>query len=428
MGKIDILNLEWPYSERDLHIVTPVLLYLQKRYHLRFKTKSIFNGYYYLLKYRPKILVISNFAGDKINHEVVKTAYQMGIKVVSLISEGNVKPENVHQFLWGWNKEKKLYVDKLCLWSERSRTLFIKAYPQYADRFAVTGATGFDRYQLLRFKTKNTFLEENGLTFRKIVGIAGWGFDHLFGEYYKQHEAQYLRVLGKEQIEMHRNDLMKLRHIYQEIIERNRDILFILRYHPGTVDFKKSEFYGLEKYDNVCISKPHQNNGYTISDLINISDLWIGYETTTALEAWLLGKETFLINPSRTDFIRENVHRGSPIVQTAKEAQTLIDTFFKRQRIEAFERLQQHREAVIRDAIGYADGKNHIRAAEEIYRVFETPLKRACHQSIVIYQKIGKQMLKLLLAKTLLKRRWRHMCHYTDFALPYQTAYDRVIV
>ena len=427
MGKIDILNLEWPQSDRDLHIVTPVLLYLQKRYHLRFKTESIFNGYYYLLKYRPKMLVISNFAGDKINHEVVKTAYEMGIKVVSLISEGNVKSEYVHQFLWGWNKEKRLYVDKLCLWSERSRRLFTEAYPEYANFFTVTGATGFDRYRLLTFKTKEAFLRENSLSFRKIVGIAGWGFDHLFGAYYQQHEAQYLQVMGQKQIKMHRDDLVKLRRIYRELIEQNRDTLFILRYHPGTIDFEKSEFFGLEKYGNVFVSIPHQNTRYTISDLINISDLWIGYETTTALEAWLMGKQTFLINPSGKDFIRENVHRGSPIVQTTQEAQKFLDAFFTNKRIEAFERLQQYREEVIRDAIGYADGQNHIRAAEAIYAIFETPSNRAWKSGARIYRKMGKQILKLLLAKTIFRKQWSHMRQHSGFAQSYQIEYDRVI-
>ena len=44
---------------------------------------------------------------------------------------------------------------------------------------------------------------------------------------------------------------------------------------------------------------------------ISLSDLWITYESTTALEAWLLGVPTCLLNPSGTDFnFREGYHLG----------------------------------------------------------------------------------------------------------------------
>ena len=70
--KIDVLNLEWPQSERDRHIITPVYLYLREKYKLIVKSESVFNGYFYLLKYRPKLLVISNSVGADINFSISK--------------------------------------------------------------------------------------------------------------------------------------------------------------------------------------------------------------------------------------------------------------------------------------------------------------------------------------------------------------------
>lgn len=52
MTRLDVLNLEWPKSDRDLHIVTPVLACLNIKYKVSYKTISIFNGYYYLLRDR----------------------------------------------------------------------------------------------------------------------------------------------------------------------------------------------------------------------------------------------------------------------------------------------------------------------------------------------------------------------------------------
>jgi surface carbohydrate biosynthesis protein len=426
LNKLDILNLEWPNSDRDLHIVTPVLIYLNKKYNISFKTKSIFNGYYFLIKYKPKMLIISNFGGAGINHEIVKLAYSMNIKVVSFISEGNVKEEALEQFLWGWNTDKILYVNKMLLWSNRSRDIFLSQYPYLKDRLTTSGATGFDRYKLLKFIPKNKFLKDNNLDYNKIIGIGAWGFDHFFGDYYAKHEQQFLEIYSKEQIEMHRNDLFKVQRVYQMLIENNPDILFILRYHPGTIDFEKNEFYGLEKYDNVFISNKFMNNQYQISDLINISDLWIGYETTTAMEAWLLGKQTFLINPTRSDFIRENVHKGSPIVKSAEEAQDLIDEYFKNYTIKSFEELKDSRKRIIKDVIEYGDGQNYIRASEEVLKVFNQSNKKVKF-SFKIYFKSFKQILKIILSKTVLKKRWPELDYKNNFAKSYQNMYDKVI-
>ena len=426
LSNLDILNLEWTNSDRDLHIVTPVLIYLQKKYNLSFQTKSIFNGYYYLIKYRPKILLISNFGGAGINNEIVKLAYGMGIKVVSFISEGNVKEEALEQFLWGWNRDKILYVDKMLLWSKRSENIFLFKYPNLKDKLITTGATGFDRYKLLSFQNKKFFLEKNHLNYKKIIGIAAWGFDHLFGDYYKRNEKYYLDVFGQEQIAMHQYDLFELQKIYKQLIESNQDTLFILRYHPGTIDFEKNEFYGLEKYKNVFVSNKFTNNHYQISDLINISDLWIGYETTTALESWLLNKQTFLINPTRSDFIRENVHKGSPIVNSFENAQSLIDEFFTYKTIKEFKKLQSFRDEIIKEVIEYGDGKNYIRASEEVMKIYNQPDRNIKYNS-KLYMGMVKQMLKLTLSKTIIKKRWSELEYRRDFPKPYQEMYNKAI-
>ena len=426
LSRLDILNLEWPNSDRDLHIVTPVLIYLYKKFNIKFKTRSIFNGYFYLIFYRPKILVISNFGGADINHNIVKLANKMGIKVVSFISEGNVKPEVLEQFLWGWNKDKVLYVEKMLLWSKRSEDIFLSKYLYLKDRLITTGATGFDRYELLNFKTKESFLKETGLSYNKIIGIAAWGFDHFFGDYFKNHKESYLKLIGHDGIDMHRNDLFKLQKIYRELIEKNQEILFILRYHPGTIDFEKNEFYGLEEFKNVFVSNSLKNNEYKIADLINISDLWIGYETTTALEAWLLGKQTFLINPTRSDFVRENVYKGSPIVKNVNESQKLIDEYFNSKTMMGFENLVSFREEIIKDVIGHSDGKNYIRASNEILEVFRSEDKKITY-SFKVYKEAFKQILKILLSKTIMKKRWSKLDHKSDFAKPYQDKYNKVI-
>lgn len=427
MSKLDILNLEWPQSDRDLNIVTPVLVYLNKKYNIKYKTLSIFNGYYYVLKYQPKLVLISNFNGALINEDIVKLLYISGTKVISLISEGNVSEYNPDRFLWRSlvSSERKLYLDKFILWSNRSKNLFLNNYPEFESKLSVSGAIGFDRYKILNFTNKDSFLKEYGFKFKNIVGIGAWGFCSFFGDFFEIKSKEYYQIYSMEQINMFKKDLYKLQKIYKELVENNRDILFILRYHPGTIDFEKNEFYGLDIYDNVFISNKYINN-LKIADLINISDLWIGYETTTALEAWLLNKQTFLINPTRSDFKRENIHKGSPIVKTSEEAQKLIDEFYENSTIKSFEFLEEERKKIIKDTIEYDDGKNHQRAAEEIVKVLNEE-DREIKFSMKIYIEAAKQILKLILSKTIFKNRWPNLKYKSDFAKKYQDIYSEAI-
>jgi len=422
--RLDILNLEWPDSDRDLHIVTPSLVYLNKKYNIQYKTKSIFNACYYLLKYKPKMIIIASYVGAGINLNIANIAKFMNIKLVTLISEGNFKKDELDLYLFGsyGQKQKKIIADRYLLWNTMSYNLIKEKYNNLINIFSVVGGTGFDRYKLLEYKNKQQFLIENDMKYKHIIGIAGWAFGIMFNN----DKEYYINMYGEEQVEMHQKDLQRINAIYEEIIESNKNILFILRYHPVTCSLNEDEFCSLEKYKNVFISNKYKNQNYQISDLINISDLWIGYETTTALEAWLLNKQTFLINPTRSDFIRENVHKGSPIVKTTKEAQNLINEFFDTGTMKSFDKLESNRDEIIKDVIEYVDGKNHIRAADEIMKVYNKPDKTVKY-GFKIYKEASKQILKLILSKTIMKKRWPELKYESDFAKPYQDMYDKAI-
>ena len=424
--KIDILNLEWPGSFRDRHIITPVYLYLRERYGLNIVSENIFNGYFYLLKYRPKLLLISNSCGADINFLISKIAYKMNIKVVSLISEGNiVTQEQIDEFLWGWNTEKILYEDAKILWSNRSRNIFLKRHPELAEKLYVSGGTGFDRYRMLKFIDKSTFLFKKELKkYKKIVGIAGWVFDIFFkGKRLEFYKTNFTESFNNERIfELHRKNLFLIKNIYKKLVENNKDILFILRYHPGVMNFEQSEFRELESYENVYVSNPaRKQNSDDISDLINISDLWIGYNSTTFLEAWLLGKTTILVNPTRSDFIRENISRGSLIASNYTEAQKFIDIFFEKRKIPEFEALREIREKIIKDVIEYSDGKNYIRAAEIIYKIFSKDNEKKEHINYLHFPflKMLRQAFGFYRTKPFLKYNVNsEIKHYESLYLP----------
>ena len=59
----DVLNLEWASKGRDIDIVEPVLSFLEIKFDFKVVRESILNAEFKLLKYRPKLLVISNAVG-----------------------------------------------------------------------------------------------------------------------------------------------------------------------------------------------------------------------------------------------------------------------------------------------------------------------------------------------------------------------------
>jgi surface carbohydrate biosynthesis protein len=365
---MDILNLEFPNLDRDRHIITPVYEYLKKKHNVKAVSKNLHNRFFLLCWYRPKMLLLSNAHGQNETIEIMKVAHASGIKVITLVTEGNFHEENLHGYLWGWNYEKKLNQDAFIFWNEKSRQMSLKHHPELEGKLFVSGATGFDRYALFKFRSKTEFLSKHNLNaYKGIIGIAGFGvFDHLDRiEYLKKMQP----AITDEQIQMHIADLEKLRQLYFDLAASNPDILFIIRQHPQVVDTTRSEFTKVVSLPNVIISNNYQKTKYelnNITDVISVCDIWMGYESTTVIEAWLLKKPAVLINPTSPDFVRENHSSACPKLKTLQEVQDVIQEFFATGKIAACEQLQQVKEEIINDIIGHNDGQNHRRAGDII--------------------------------------------------------------
>jgi len=141
-----------------------------------------------------------------------------------------------------------------------------------------------------------------------------------------------------------------------------------LKEHPGCLGRRRaSAIEGLDDYENSLIIK----NEESIIDCIGICDFWINYESTTAIEAWLLGKQTCLLNPSGTDFPRANVYQGSPNFPTIETLQNAINQFYENGELPGFNELDSYRDNIIKDTIQWDDGLNHVRAGNEIIDILE---------------------------------------------------------
>lgn len=369
MSKIDILNLEWSSSGRDIHIIEPVLCYLEKEGYHVCRSSYLF-PFYKIIKNRPKMIVISNNNGSISNFNVSKFAYLMGINVVTLTSEGdycildNGIGDAIKSFFWGWDLAREFPVDLHLEWSSKNINLIDKYVGLSNEQFAkvkVSGATGFDRYSLLEFKTRDELLSKyNKNGFKKVIGYAAWMFDCFVDESYWY--AATCRF-SDETAKMHMQSKELVKKVLKDAIENNPDILFILKRHPGEVNYCNTELADLEKYNNVLMLM----NEEQIDDVINVCNFWMAYESTTCLEAWLLNKQTVLINPIEFTDNRSEIAQGSPVITNYEALQRDIDIGH----ISGFDELHETRKNIITKIIEHSDGKNYIRAGNYIIEEFK---------------------------------------------------------
>jgi hypothetical protein len=374
MSKIDILHLDWPNSERDLNISIPVLVYLKKKYNYSVKSKNIFNGLFYLRLYKPKALLLSNSIGADINFIVSKYAFEAGVYVFTLTSEGNFKENHMNTFLWGWNKEKKNYHHLQNIWSERALKLAIDDAPDFKRIGFVGGGTGFDKYKLLPKLNKADFYDTypSLKKFKSIIGITSFGYyEHLHTpEYVVEHKIE--ERYGIKQLKMYYDDYQTLKNTYRDIILKNPETLFILRTHPLSKNLEKTEFKDCSNLPNVFLSIPGNKklssfqNELSVVDCISLAELWIAYESTTIMEAWLLNKPTTVFNPTTFDFTREDSYKGATKISNSDSLLKNIREITKGQKNIEFEELKSIREQIIKDTIGFSDGKNHQRVGDKI--------------------------------------------------------------
>ncbi len=379
--KVDVLSLTMMSTGRDVEMVIPLLYYCEKVLGLSTFSASGVDARYFLDKLNPRLLLVPNSVGDNNYIKAVKYAAKKNIPVLSLTSEGDFDEKKIHEMVWGLNKDKIIYEDLTFQWSERSKEMTLKYYPELSDKIGVSGGVGFDRYEIYKFMGREEFLKKYKKDYKKIICIAGWGFDELFGDLFEMDKKSILKIYGEEQIKNFKEDRLLVNEILKKLIQNNKDILFVLKYHPGVHKIKKNtEFADLWAYDNI-IEIQHEEN---IADCINVSDLLIAYESTSVMESWLLDKQTFLINPTVADFPRSDISKGSPIFKNYEECQNAIDNFYIAGKIHGFEEKAEIRKEIIKNIIGWDDGKNHIRAGKAIKELLEKTRDREIKKTNLI--------------------------------------------
>jgi surface carbohydrate biosynthesis protein len=363
--RVDVLSLEWTTApSRDRVMATLVCNYLRLQ-GVGVAEGGVYDGFHLLNKYRPKLFFITNSIGAVENLELMRYAKRRGIPAISLISEGVFMGDKKYlsQLIWGWNKEKVLSEDLHLQWSEVTRNITIQMHPELNGRVKVSGGVGFDNYKIARRDgVRETLLKKYGKErYSKVIGVGCWNFGIFYPE--DTRSKINLDLYGDSAAKRFRSDGVAFDRVLVDLISKNQDTLFLLKEHPGVeLGYLGSGIGEASKLKNVLVLKYEES----IFDCIQASDIWLIYESTTALEAWLLGKPTLLLNPSGRDFPRDRLSEGSPDFGDADSLQTAIDAFYSDGNVPSFSAREEVRRRLIKDYIQWDDGLNHVRAGNEI--------------------------------------------------------------
>ena len=226
----------------------------------------------------------------------------------------------------------------------------------------ISGAPGFDKYVYTEKIDRERLLSKYGKSeYRKVIGYAGWTFGKLF----TPEKNLFLANLGRTEEEGTKwleEQLEAVRFCMKAMIEAFPDVLFIFKKHPRE-NFESdrrdspNEMNVFLDYPNVLYLKNEED----VNHLISISDLWMAFESSTIMEAWLAGIPTLMVNPD-PNFTRVNLFKGSTLVQDKEALIRFIQNFYSKEHFAESEEVVSERSAILSESIGFGDGLNHLRS------------------------------------------------------------------
>lgn len=349
---------------RDTEIVLPIVYAAEQFLNCTIDFELKWNAHLIYKKKPDFVIIPANCIGSKMYHDIAKYANQQGIKIFSFISEGNFNIEAKYNF-FGFNDDFHFYQDYVCAWSQRTLDYIKEKVTDQKNKIVLTGASGFDRFKIYEFEQKDSFLKRyNKTQYNKIVSYAGWAFGKIQYEQGRE-ELEANPENRSNKVAWVESERIAVRDALKHVIESNPDILFVLKqhpaeYYPGLNITQLNEMSELVGYENVLYL---QGQSEGIHDVISIADIVLGFESTSAIETWIMGDTPTIFINRDVNFQRVNIHEGCLIAKDGIELNEQINTFYKTGTIAAFfdEKLLQNRERIIESSIGFKDGLNHLR-------------------------------------------------------------------
>lgn|GEM_PF-2183111 len=235
----------------------------------------------------------------KANTDLIKAYAEAGIMVGVLETEGGIWLSD-EQYMKSIRHECASFIDLYCLWGKRQYDLFIKHGEWNKDKLVVTGHPRFDFYSYPWINTLDSIPTQGrpivlintsfSLSFPRFARNAGHEIRNLIKAGYKESYAKE-RVTAELRI---RKDLLE---VIKMLSTDFPNILFIIRPHPFENDREyHTSFHNLR---NVQVRREH-----TIAPWAKAACLMLHLNSSTAVDAFLIGKSVVTIDWINHDIIR----------------------------------------------------------------------------------------------------------------------------
>lgn len=350
---------------RDFFLLMPIIYYLERFEGYDISFEFVWDAHR-MRKNPPDLVLFPNTRGNHFYYEIAKYCHESGILIYSHDSEGNFNTDIDYDY-WAFNLSKSSFCPVHYTWNERVKRYVMNRYSLPSSEFTVTGAPGFDKYQYMPQSKKLDLLTKYGLQqYKTVIGYAGWAFGKLENKEIND-VLSNINHPGEEGKRWMADQRDKVEAILKAMIEVHPDTLFIFKKHPrenfeSDLRDSRNEMNRLCDYPNVLYLKDEED----IQDLIQISDLWMAFESSSIIEAWLLGKPTLMVTPDG-NFHRASLHKGSLNAKDVEQGLAAMKAFHDNN-LEYFTPTEvvNNRAEIIADSIGYDDGLNHLRAIKAI--------------------------------------------------------------
>jgi len=355
----DFLILQFEPFGRDPEAIFPLAWYLEHVFHYKVQFGSMMDARYLIDMNKPKVLLLNNIVGNEFNIIAAKYAYNCGVKVISLISEGLYfeYEKNPKELFWGDLKEHAVCWHKMFFWSDHFLQKMSLYHRKLKKTFDVSGSTAIDRLLMYSHKTRYDVLKKYRKNeYKKVVTYFGYNFSVFFKK-----ELYHNYNISDSLASLFCNDYLQTKDLLYKVIQKNKDILFILKKHPTELSIHREIDYSWSE-ENIIFLEDQE----AIGDLIGISDIIFVYDSTVSYEAYALHKPVVNFVPNKRIQYKNDSYLGNVHVDSVQSAQKIIDEFYRTGNIKQFNNLEKIRQSIIRRDLYAADGLNSWRTAKKI--------------------------------------------------------------